>query len=160
MLIPLVILGIGSIGGGLLDIPGFLGFEEEVGSSSLHTFLMLDSIGAALVGLAIAWLLYVSRPELPARIAAGVESIYAILTNKYYIDEIYNAIIVSPLVVGSREFLWKFVDVIIIDGTVNGVGQLIRSSANGLRHMQTGYVRTYAAWILVGGVLLIAWFLR
>ena len=160
MLIPLVILGIGSIGGGLLNIPGFLGFEEEAGSSSLHLFLMLDSIGAALLGLALAWFLYVSRPDLPARIANGVESFYAILTHKYYIDEIYNAFIVSPVLVGSREFLWKFVDVILIDGTVNGVGQLIRSSANGLRHMQSGYVRTYAAWILVGGVLLIAWFLR
>jgi len=161
MLIPLVILGIGSIGGGLLDVPGFLGFESsEAGGSSLHTFLVIDSIGAALLGLAAAWLLYVARPNLPARLASGAESIYSILTHKYYIDEIYETIIVWPLLVTSREFLWKFVDVIIIDGTVNGVGQLIRSSANGLRHMQTGYVRTYAAWILAGGVLLIAWFLR
>jgi len=161
MLIPLVILGIGSIGGGLLNIPGFLGFEaNESGGSSLHLFLVFDSIGAALLGLAVAWLLYVKRPDLPGRIATGVESIYAILTHKYYIDEIYNTVIVSPLLMASREFLWKFVDVIIIDGTVNGMGQLIRSSANGLRHMQTGYVRTYAAWILAGGVLLIAWFLR
>ncbi len=62
----------------------------------------------------------------------------SILTNKYYIDEIYDAIIVLPLLVTSREFLWKFVDTLMIDGTVNGVGQLIRSSANGLRHMQIG----------------------
>jgi len=161
MLIPLVILGIGSVGGGLLNIPGFLGFESiDESGSSLHTFLMLDSIGAALLGLAVAWLLYVARPQLPARLAAGAESIYAILTNKYYIDEIYNAIVVWPLLVTSREFLWKFVDTILIDGTVNGVGHVIRASANGLRHMQTGYVRTYAAWILAGGVLVIAWFLR
>ena len=161
MLVPLVILAVGSIGGGLLNIPEFLGFEpNETGGAALHTFLVVDSVGAALLGLFMAWLLYVKRPDLPARMAAGAESIYAILTNKYYIDEIYDAIIVMPLLVTSREFLWKIVDVGLIDGTVNGVGQLIRSSANGLRHMQTGYVRSYAAWILAGGVLLIAWFLR
>ena len=77
-----------------------------------------------------------------------------------FIDEIYDAIIVWPLLVTSREFLWKIVDTVMIDGTVNGVGQVIRSSASGLRHMQTGYVRTYVAWILAGGVLVIAWFLR
>jgi NADH-quinone oxidoreductase subunit L len=161
MLIPLVILAVGSIGGGLLDIPEFLGFEpDESGGLALHLFLMLDSVGAALLGLFMAWLLYLKRPDLPARMAAGAESIYAILANKYYIDEVYEKIVTMPLLVISREFLWKIVDVGVIDGTVNGVGQLIRSSANGLRHMQTGYVRSYAAWILAGGVLLIAWFLR
>jgi len=85
---------------------------------------------------------------------------YSILTHKYYIDEIYDAVIVWPLLQASREFLWKFVDVIIIDGAVNSVGFVIGSSARGLRHMQSGFVRTYAAWILAGGVFLIAWFLR
>jgi NADH-quinone oxidoreductase subunit L len=161
MLIPLVILAIGSIGGGYLNIPGFLGYKSvETAGSNVDTILMLDSIGAALAGLAIAWWLYAARPELPARIASGAESFYSILTHKYYIDEIYDAIIVLPLLVTSREFLWKVVDTLMIDGTVNGIGQLIRSSADGLRHMQSGYVRTYAAWILAGGVLVIAWFLR
>jgi NADH-quinone oxidoreductase subunit L len=161
MLIPLVILAIGSIGGGYLNIPGFLGYKTiETAGSNVDTILMLDSIGAALAGLAIAWWLYAARPELPARIASGAEAFYSILTHKYYIDEIYDAIIVLPLLVTSREFLWKIVDTLMIDGAVNGIGQLIRSSADGLRHMQSGYVRTYAAWILAGGVLVIAWFLR
>jgi NADH-quinone oxidoreductase subunit L len=161
MLIPLVILAIGSIGGGYLNIPGFLGYKSvETAGSNVDTILMLDSIGAALAGLAIAWWLYAARPELPARIASGAEAFYSILTHKYYIDEIYDALIVMPLLVTSREFLWKIVDTLMIDGTVNGIGQLIRSSADGLRHMQSGYVRTYAAWILAGGVLVIAWFLR
>jgi len=79
---------------------------------------------------------------------------YAILTHKYYIDEIYNAVIVWPLLEGSREFLWKFIDMLVIDGAVNGIGSVIRSSARGLRHMQSGFVRTYAAWILAGGVII------
>jgi NADH-quinone oxidoreductase subunit L len=161
MLIPLIVLAIGSIGGGYLPVPAFLGFHSaEAAGSSVDTILMAGSIAAALAGLAVAWLLYVARPELPARMAAAAESIYSILMHKYYIDEIYDAIIVWPLLVTSREFLWKIVDTIMIDGTVNGVGQVIRSSASGLRHMQTGYVRTYVAWILAGGVLVIAWFLR
>ena len=60
----------------------------------------------------------------------------------------------------SSEFLWKFVDTTMIDGTVNGVGKFVRGSAGGLKHMQTGYVRTYAGWILLGGVFVIVWFLR
>jgi NADH-quinone oxidoreductase subunit L len=84
---------------------------------------------------------------------------YSILTHKYYVDEIYDSVIVWPIVAASREFLWKFVDILVIDGTVNGVGKAVRGSANGLRHMQTGYVRTYAAWILLGGVAVIVWFL-
>jgi NADH-quinone oxidoreductase subunit L len=161
MLIPLVILAIGSIGGGYLNIPGYLGFESaESASSSVEHLLMAASIAAALTGLVVAWLFYVARPEWPARIASGADAFYSILTHKYYIDEVYDAIIVLPLLVTSREFLWKIVDTLMIDGTVNGIGQLIRSSADGLRHMQSGYVRTYAAWILAGGVLVIAWFLR
>ena len=75
-------------------------------------------------------------------------------------DEIYDAILVHPLVLGAREFLWKFVDVLIIDGLVNGVGRAVRSLADGLRQMQTGYVRTYAGWILFGGIVIVFWFLR
>jgi len=161
MLIPLVILAIGSIGGGYLNIPGYLGFESaEAASASVEHLLMGASIAAALTGLAVAWLFYVARPEWPARIASGADALYSILTHKFYIDEVYDAVIVLPLLVTSREFLWKVVDTLMIDGTVNGIGQLIRSSADGLRHMQSGYVRTYAAWILAGGVLVVAWFLR
>jgi NADH-quinone oxidoreductase subunit L len=118
------------------------------------------SVFAALAGLGMAYLFYGSKPELPARLAERVHAMYSLLWNKYYVDEIYDAIIVWPVVKTSREFLWKFVDVIVIDGLVNGLGATIRFSAGMLRHMQTGYVRTYAGWILFGGVLVIAWFLR
>jgi NADH-quinone oxidoreductase subunit L len=69
-------------------------------------------------------------------------------------------VIVWPIVQTSREFLWKFVDVSVVDGAVNGVGKAVRGTADGLRHMQTGYVRAYAGWILFGGVLILVWFLR
>jgi len=161
MLIPLVILAAGAIGGGYLSVPSFLGFApHEAAGESMETVLMGASILAALSGLGIAWLMYVSKPDLPARMARGAEAMYSILTHKYYIDEIYDAIIVAPIQQTSREFLWKFVDVVMIDGIVNGLGQSVRVAAALLRHMQSGYVRTYAAWIIAGGVLVLAWLLR
>ena len=83
-----------------------------------------------------------------------------ILLNKYYMDEIYDAIIVWPVVRSSREFLWKFVDGFVIDGIVNGVGQSGAVVRRVLRRMQSGYVRTYAGWIFLGGVVVMVWFLR
>ena len=85
---------------------------------------------------------------------------YSIMVNKYYVDEVYDAAIVWPLVRGSREILWQLVDSFMIDGAVNGVGKAVRGSAAALRRMQSGYVRTYAGWILLGGVIVVAWFLK
>jgi NADH-quinone oxidoreductase subunit L len=110
--------------------------------------------------LLLAYLFYVARPELPDRLAAKAHAMYSIMLHKYYVDELYDAILVWPIVRASREFLWRFVDAGVIDGAVNGAGSMVRGSAKGLRHMQTGYVRTYAGWILLGGVVVVAWFLR
>jgi len=126
----------------------------------LEWMLMSASIMAAGIGAFLAYLFYVLRPEVPGRVSSGASALYSILTNKYYVDEIYDAILVHPIVVTAREFLWKFVDVLIIDGLVNGTGQAIRSTADALRQMQTGYVRSYAGWILFGSILVVAWFLR
>jgi NADH-quinone oxidoreductase subunit L len=134
--------------------------SASLGTSGVEALLMAASTGAALTGLLLAYLFYVAKPELPQRLAAKAHAMYSIVVNKYYVDELYDAAIVWPIVRTSREFLWKFVDASIIDGAVNGVGHLVRGSAGGLRRMQTGYVRTYAAWILLGGVVLVAWFLR
>jgi NADH-quinone oxidoreductase subunit L len=132
--------------------------EIEAGVG-IEAVLMAVSIAIALSGLAVAYLFYVAKPELPGKLAEKAQAMYAILTHKYYVDEIYDSVIVWPIFAASKEFLWKFVDILMIDGTVNGVGRAVRGSGSGLRHMQTGYVRTYAAWILLGGVAVIAWFL-
>jgi len=113
-----------------------------------------------LAGAGLAYLFYVVRPALPERLSVQAHSMYSIMLNKYYVDEIYDSVVVWPVVRMSGEFLWKFVDAFMIDGAVNGIGRLVRGSGAGLRHMQSGYVRTYAGWILLGGVLVIAWFLK
>jgi len=118
------------------------------------------SVFAALGGLALAYVFYVAKPDLPRRLSEQAHALYSLLLHKYYVDEIYDAIIVWPVFQASRDFLWKIVDVVIIDGTVNGLGGTVRFSARVLRHMQSGYVRTYAGWILFGGVMVVAWFLR
>jgi NADH-quinone oxidoreductase subunit L len=175
MLIPLIVLAVLSIVAGYIGIPPALGGHEPIaeflkpgtvaeeahaGSMALEWVLMGSSVAAAGVGLLLAYLFYIARPELPARVSASASALYSILTNKYYVDEIYEAILVLPIIVASRQFLWRFIDAGVIDGTVNGIGTVIRSSAGGLRRMQIGYVRAYAAWILFGGIVIIAWFLR
>jgi NADH-quinone oxidoreductase subunit L len=171
MLIPLIVLALFSMIAGYVGIPAalhghnyiehFLTPEaHENANEVLEIFLMVASVVAALGGLLVAYMFYVAKPELPEKLANKAHALYSIIQNKYYVDELYDAVIVHPLVRTSTEFLWKFVDVIVIDGAVNGVGSLVRGSAKGLRRMQTGYVRAYAGWILLGGVLVVAWFLK
>jgi NADH-quinone oxidoreductase subunit L len=174
MLIPLMVLAFFSVVAGYVGVPRLITshhepiveflqpklLQIETLAPAVEWTLMLASVAAAGIGLAAAYICYVKRPELPARISSSASALYSILTNKYYVDEIYDAVLVLPIVVAARQFLWKFVDVTVIDGTVNGIGQVVRSSAAGLRHMQTGYVRTYAGWLLFGGILVVAWFLR
>jgi NADH-quinone oxidoreductase subunit L len=177
MLIPLIVLAVFAIIAGYIGLPPALSGTRELIAEFLHAgtppgegaehasvalewMLLSASVLAAGVGAFLAYLLYVLRPELPARISSAASALYSILTGKYYVDEIYDAILVHPIVVTAREFLWKFVDVLIIDGAVNGIGQAVRSLADGLRHMQAGYVRIYAGWILFGGIVIVFWFLR
>jgi NADH-quinone oxidoreductase subunit L len=176
MLLPLVVLAILSVIGGYVGVPEILGGHDRIveflnfgvpvtegaehGSAALEWILMASSVAAAGIGFLLAYVCYVAKPELPGRIASSASALYSILTNKYYVDEIYETILVWPMVATAREFLWQFVDVSVIDGAVNGVGQAVRGLAGGLRHMQTGYVRTYAGWLLFGGILIVAWFLR
>jgi NADH-quinone oxidoreductase subunit L len=176
MLIPLVILALFTIVSGYVGVPPVLGGgnhiqqfltpaaheaeSESQAASTVEIILMATSTGAALLGLGLAYLFYVAKPELPERLATKSHALYSIVFNKYYVDELYDTVIVWPIVAISREFLWKVVDNLMIDGAVNGIGYVVRGVGAGLRHMQTGYVRIYAGWILFGGVLIMVWFLK
>ncbi|PYS14691.1 MAG: NADH-quinone oxidoreductase subunit L [Acidobacteria bacterium] len=158
ILIPLIVLAACSIVAGFAGVPPVLGGDNHI--QQFLTPAAAISTGAALAGAGLAYLFYVVRPALPERLSVQAHSMYSIMLNKYYVDEIYDSVVVWPVVRMSGEFLWKFVDAFMIDGAVNGIGRLVRGSGAGLRHMQSGYVRTYAGWILLGGVLVIAWFLK
>ena len=91
--------------------------------------------------------------------ARGASPVYTLLLNKYFVDEIYNAVIVQPIKGVSSLLLWRGMDAALIDGTVNGVGRVVRASSNSLRRLQTGSIRAYAASLFLGVVVILGWYL-
>jgi len=88
-------------------------------------------------------------------LASSFKLLYTTLYNKYWVDEVYDATVVKPLVGGSRWVLWKGADAGLIDGSVNGVGTLAQKAGGVLRLLQSGNIRSYATWVLFGSVLAI-----
>ena len=177
MTVPLVILAAGSAVIGFLGIPEFLveggnrfgawlapsiagahhaGGHEAHHDAAIEWALMLASLGIAVLGIGLGWLFYVRRPGLAVAAAARAGWLYRLVANKYYVDEVYRALIVRPIQEGSRALLWKVVDVGIIDFSVNLVGILNRVLSYFVRFFQTGYVQFYATVLLIG-VLVILW---
>ena len=175
MLGPLIILAILSFVGGWVGIGGrfehFLApvFQSgataelahetagETAGSGTETLLMLISVGAAILGLFLAWSLYFRRPQLPARIAASLGGLYQTVVHKYYVDEIYAALFVKPLIDGSTTILWHGVDQGVIDAAVNESAHAAREVSDSARHMQSGNLRSYAGWVAAGGAVVIAY---
>jgi len=169
MLVPLIILAILSTIGGLVGIHnGFEHFLEPVfgsefpkaiteGTGSTEWLLMGVSVIFAFAGLILAYVLYVSKPYLPQKIADALNGFYTTVLNKYYVDEIYAKIFVKPLVDGSTSILWQGVDRKVIDDTVNNAADGARHVSDEVRHMQSGNLRSYAGWIAAGAAVLIAY---
>jgi NADH-quinone oxidoreductase subunit L len=118
---------------------------------------MLVSVAAGLLGLLLAWLLYSKRPDLPGRIADSIHGLYSAVANKYWVDEMYAAMFVTPLVAVSRVVFWRAVDQGVIDGTLNGGADATRELSDNVRHMQSGNLRSYAGWIALGAAAVIAY---
>jgi NADH-quinone oxidoreductase subunit L len=107
------------------------------------------SIAIAALGILAGLYLFIRRPLL---------QMPRLLENKYYVDEVYDAAIINPIKVGSREGLWKIFDVGVVDGLVNGIGRSMAQLGSLARVLQPGFVRSYAAIILFGAVAVIAFF--
>jgi len=176
MTMPLVVLALFSIVAGYVSWPRALGGTEafdrylepvfgpaERALSFSHGFpseglragaLMGFSVLAAFVGIALALWWYVKSTEIPGRLADRFRAAYEVLVHKYYVDEFYDWLLVRPLRVGSEKFLWREVDSgAIDDGLVNGTGHACAAVGGILRRIQSGNIRSYAAWVLVGAVL-------
>lgn len=119
---------------------------EEVRNERLFTGV---SIVIALIGIGIGWITFRKRPLL---------QMPRLLENKYYVDEIYNSAVINPIHAGSHEGLWKLFDLSVIDGVVNGLGRSVTQIGAMVRYLQTGFVRSYAAVILFGALIVIAYF--
>jgi NADH-quinone oxidoreductase subunit L len=120
--------------------------------------LMGVSIALAFAGIGLAWFFFVRSPGSADAVAQSAAPVHKLLLNKYYVDELYDAVIVKPTVALSRGVLWKVVDAEVIDGAVNGAGSVVDTGASWLRRLQTGSVRVYAASIMVGVVLVLGYY--
>jgi NADH-quinone oxidoreductase subunit L len=137
-----------------LDAPA--GAEAAEG---LELGLMAVSSAAALGGIGLAFFFFLRRKSAARAVAERFSGLHRLLLNKYYVDEIYDAAIVQPIRIASEEGLWKVVDVQIIDGLVNGVGESVSGGGDLLRRLQTGSVRAYAASLFFGVVVLLGYLL-
>jgi len=106
----------------------------------------------ALIGFFVAWWFYIRKPGTAEKLAERMHGAYTLVLNKYYVDEIYLALIVRPLLWVSTNVLWHVVDEGIIDGTVNGTGRVAREAGGQLRELQSGNARSYATWVVIGAV--------
>lgn len=166
MWVPLAILAIPSALIGLVLGWGghdswFHHFTENVfpkshgeASGNVVMFMVISSV-VGLAGIAFAWMRYKER--VPS--TEPTNALHKLIANKYYIDEVYNAIIVQPLKNASHYLLWRVLDTGIIDGIVNGVAGAIRLIGGTLRRLQTGLVQAYIVSMVVGIVLFLAYYL-
>ncbi len=177
MLVPLVILAVLSLIGGWVAAPAFWGAPDyfakfleptfaQSGSSSaeaaeataraLETPLAIVAVVTALLGFVVAVWLYLKQPGKPEQLAKSMRGAYNTLLHKYYVDEMYAALIVKPLLWLSTNVLWQAVDVGTIDAAVNGIAEGATDLGDGVRHTQSGNTRSYAVWVVIGALVIIA----
>ena len=180
---PLYVLAFFSIFAGFIGLPQIWGdFISIENSNSLENFLApalapsqphaiehsteyamaASAIGMATAGLALAYYLYVSRPELPAKISEALRFPYRLILHKYYVDEAYDAALVRPTVAISDRVLFRVVDAGVIDGLgVNGLARTVRAVADGaLKHLQTGLTQSYVFLMILGTAVIVGYLVR
>ena len=169
---PLVVLGILSLAGGVLNLPAFVGggaalerwldpvvspaerfFKLEMPHGQAELFLVGAAVAIGLLGLLAGFRSTLARPIPPARQAAADTGLARLLYRKYYVDELYDALIVRPIVWLSRIVLWKGVDQGVVDGAaVNGSARLSQGLGWLGSRLQTGQVGVYVVLFLVGAL--------
>jgi NADH-quinone oxidoreductase subunit L len=134
------------------------GGEAGGHSAALELIMMVVSVVIALIGIGIAYLFYVKNPALPKMLAERWKGLYKLVFNKYYVDELYEILFIDSLKnLGTA--LWKGFDDFVIDGLINGVAYLIGWISGGLRKIQTGLVQSYALSMIVGGIVLVVYYI-
>ena len=187
MAIALVVLATGSVLAGYVGVPDVLvrggnrieaflepsfrapGADGQVDAAapaaasredaSTELGLMAVSTLVALAGIGVATVVYLRRPGTAERIAQRFGALHRLLLGKYFVDEIYNAVVVQPIKKTSTVFLWRAMDAGLVDGTVNGVGLVVRGWSAILRRLQTGSVRGYATSLLLGVIVIVGYYL-
>jgi NADH-quinone oxidoreductase subunit L len=174
MLGPLVVLAVLSIFGGWFALPAFWGGKDyfsrflspvlgapeaagaEVTARSMELILAGVAVATAAIGFSMAYWMYLKNTKKPEELAKSFKGVYTTLLNKYYVDQLYAALVVKPLMWLSRNVLWQVVDVQIVDGTVNGVANGALGAGDNVRYAQSGNTRSYAVWVVIGALVVIA----
>jgi NADH-quinone oxidoreductase subunit L len=183
MAVALVLLAVGSVFAGYVGVPHAFGGsnrierflepsftaggaaqaadheESAAATESLERGLAGVSIVVALAGIGLATYFFLKNRRAADSMSARFAGLHRLLEHKYYVDEIYDAAVVRPIRIVSEDGLWKGVDVRVIDGSVNGVGEVVARGGELLRRAQTGSVRVYAASLFLGVVLILGYYL-
>jgi NADH-quinone oxidoreductase subunit L len=164
MTIPLIVLAALSIFGGVLGLPEFWGttnwFHHHLDPIIVHKnpsilnpmkewTLMFIATAAALATIFFAYMVYMKNNILPEAKDEKLTGIKKLIYNKYYVDEIYDAIIRKPLDLLSEAF-YKFLDLQVVDGIVNGVGSAVTGVSSLVRKVQTGHIGFYIFGMVLG----------
>ncbi len=199
MLVPLILLGVLSVGGGWIGIPSALGgsghfahfldpvlaappspsYEETritmdeqgvaraaaastpqaparpAGNDNQERLFSVLSVIMALAGWFMADLLYRRKPGMAGQLAQRAGGAYELLVNKYWIDQLYNALIVVPLLFLTRYLLWGAVDSGIINGSGSAAAGTVRGLGALVQRVQSGNIRSYAGWLAIGAAALL-----
>ncbi|MGH7899322.1 MAG: NADH-quinone oxidoreductase subunit L [Candidatus Binatia bacterium] len=174
MTVPLVILAVLSVVGGLVGLPEIWLWGDRFGeflapsvahgdhpvhpSESLELALMACSVAAAFAGIGLAYVFYVRSPELPGELARRFGAVSRLLLNKSWVDELYDTT-AGRGTIALAKGLWTFIDATVIDGVVNGVGQSVAAQSALWRRVQTGNVQHYVLTFLVGVIVIIGFVL-
>ena len=177
MTLPLAVLAVLAVIGGYIGMPHifkaanfFEEFLHPVFEKSEHILhqntvshtvsaewtLMIVSVVVAVIGIYIAYMFYRKKPSIPQAFIARNEKLHRVVYNKYYVDEIYRAIVIVPLVKVS-EFMSAFFDMKIIDGLVNGTAAFFQGISGILRKIQTGLVQNYALMMSIGIIIIVGY---
>lgn len=179
MTVPLIVLAVLSAIGGFIGIPEIFSGEHgnlfhnwlapvfktaelkilHYGSHSHfeELLLMIVSVVAAAGAIFYARYVYLKKPEIAEKTSSKFKGIYNILLNKYFLDEVYDAAIVNPIVKGSENILWKIADNKIIDGLINGLAKLVDKISGLIKKMQTGIAQSYALVMVLGILIALFW---
>ena len=173
MLLPLLVLAIGAFGSGMVLKPYFIGgqFQSFWGSSidvaansamfnmdSIVAWAKLAPLVVGIFGILVAVLFYLVAPALPGRLAQALSPVYKFLLNKWYFDELYDALLVRPSLKFAK-FAWRFGDKQVIDGVPNGLAALTSEASAQAVKLQTGSIALYAFIMLIGLLVFVSLFI-
>ncbi|MBF0536683.1 MAG: NADH-quinone oxidoreductase subunit L [Nitrospirae bacterium] len=171
MTLPLIVLGVGAVAAGYVGIPHVLGGHDSFavfmssvvgepsgeGEAAKEWAVMIFSVIVSLAGIGGAYFMYIKHPELPKKFAERFSTAHRVLLNKYYVDEIYELLIIRSFYWISDNILNRLTDRTLIEGIVNGVPSLVNWLGGRLRLLQTGVLLHYTM-IMATGLMIIAFY--